>query len=157
MRGVIFDLDGVIVDTAEMHFRAWQRLASDLGIPFTRADNERLKGVSRMRSLDIILQLGRRTASPDQKQQWANQKNRHYQRLIEKLTPADVLPGILPLLADLESHGIRDLGQQSCQRQGKSRCLSHDPTPPFVRPLAPKESNQRASLRVGSRISYLIY
>jgi beta-phosphoglucomutase len=104
---VIFDLDGVIVDTARFHFLAWRRLARDLGIAFTRADNQRLKGVSRMRSLDIILDLGDRTASPDQKREWADLKNTYYRGYIEELTPADVLPGVLALCDALETRGTK--------------------------------------------------
>ena len=66
--GFLFDLDGVIVDTAKYHFLAWKRLADELDIPFTEQDNERLKGVSRMASLEIILEIGNRTMTEDEKQ-----------------------------------------------------------------------------------------
>ncbi len=107
IRGAIFDLDGVVVDTAELHFLAWRRLADELGIHFTRTDNERLKGVSRMRSLEIILDLGGRAATSVRKAEWAERKNGYYRRLVEELTPADVLPGALDLLDELEARGAR--------------------------------------------------
>ncbi|HQX03603.1 MAG TPA: HAD hydrolase-like protein, partial [Flavobacterium sp.] len=74
----IFDLDGVIVDTAKYHFLAWQKLAQQLGIDFTPEHNEQLKGVSRVRSLDIILSLGNFEASQEDKNKWLVQKNEDY-------------------------------------------------------------------------------
>ena len=78
--GFLFDLDGVIVDTAKYHFLAWKRLADELDIPFTEQDNERLKGVSRMASLEIILEIGNRTMTEDEKQALCQRKNDWYAR-----------------------------------------------------------------------------
>ncbi|WP_025686344.1 beta-phosphoglucomutase [Paenibacillus maysiensis] len=109
MKAVIFDLDGVITDTAEYHFQAWGSLAATLGIPFDREFNEQLKGISRTESLDKILARGDRANaySADDKQELAAQKNTEYQRLISALTPADVLPGIRALLTELRDARIR--------------------------------------------------
>ncbi len=105
LKAVIFDLDGVITDTAEFHYQAWQRLADEEGLPFDRQLNERLRGVSRAESLRII--LGDRRVSPAKFQELLDRKNRYYQELLEELTPRHVLPGILPLLDELDAAGIR--------------------------------------------------
>jgi beta-phosphoglucomutase len=107
IQAVIFDLDGVIVSTDEFHFLAWQQLAQEKGIPFSREDNEKLKGVSRMESLEIILQRGPRTFSDQAKEQMAERKNSFYRDMLKKLTPADVLPGVLQFLQDLRARKIR--------------------------------------------------
>lgn len=107
LMGVVFDLDGVITDTAEHHFRAWQRLAGEIELPFDRELNERLKGVSRMESLDIILEAAGRSASPEEKVRLAERKNAYFRELIEGITPADLLPGIGDLLEQLRAGGIR--------------------------------------------------
>ena len=104
---VIFDLDGVITDTAEHHFRAWQRLASEIALPFDRELNERLKGVSRMESLEIILENAGQTASLKDKVRLAERKNAYFRELIEAITPRDLLPGIAELLGSLRAHGIK--------------------------------------------------
>jgi alpha,alpha-trehalose phosphorylase len=104
---VIFDLDGVITDTAEQHFRAWERLASETGLPFDRQLNERLKGVGRMESLEIILEGAGQTASPRDKVGLADRKNAYYRELIEQIRPDDLLPGVADLLAELRSAGVR--------------------------------------------------
>ncbi|WP_058831152.1 beta-phosphoglucomutase [Paenibacillus polymyxa] len=103
MKAFIFDLDGVITDTAEYHFQAWGSLAAALSIPFDREFNEQLKGISRTESLDKILARGNLsdTLSEEGKQDLAVRKNTEYQRLISALTPADVLPGIQALLKEL--------------------------------------------------------
>ena len=84
-KAFIFDLDGVIVDTAKYHFLAWQKIASQLGIGFTLEHNEQLKGVSRVRSLDIILKLGNIEASQEDKDKWLTQKNEDYLSYIENM------------------------------------------------------------------------
>jgi beta-phosphoglucomutase len=104
---VIFDLDGVITDTAEHHFRAWQQLAAELDLPFDRELNERLKGVSRMDSLQIILDNADRDASLPERVRLAERKNAYYRELIASITPHDVLPGIRALLDELRAHGVR--------------------------------------------------
>jgi beta-phosphoglucomutase len=107
LRAVVFDLDGVITDTAEHHYRAWKRLAAEESLPFDRELNERLKGVSRMESLDIILEHAGHTASLPDKVRLADRKNAYFRELIDAITPADLLPGIGDLLADLRAQGVR--------------------------------------------------
>jgi len=103
----IFDLDGVIVDTAKYHFLAWKRLTDQLGIQFSEEDNERLKGVSRMASLDIILEIGKRKTDEKSKQEYAALKNKWYVEYISKMTPAEILPGCLPFIRELRNNNIR--------------------------------------------------
>jgi beta-phosphoglucomutase len=103
----IFDLDGVIVDTARYHFIAWKRLTDMLGIHFTEEDNERLKGVSRMASLEIILEIGGRKIEESRKHEYAELKNKWYVDYISKMTPDEVLPGCLDFIKELKSANIR--------------------------------------------------
>lgn len=103
----IFDLDGVLVDTAKYHFLAWKRLADHLGIPFNENQNERLKGVSRMKSLDIILELGDRKASDDEKSDMASMKNEWFVEYILQMTPEEILPGVLDFFEVLDKNGIK--------------------------------------------------
>jgi beta-phosphoglucomutase len=103
----IFDLDGVIVDTARYHFMAWKRLTDELGIPFTEEDNERLKGVSRMASLDIILEIGHRNIDEKLKQEYATRKNNWYIEYISKMTPDEILPGCISFIKELRKADIR--------------------------------------------------
>jgi len=105
LKAIIFDLDGVLTDTAEHHYRAWKRLAGELGIPFDRRRNEPLRGVSRRRSLELL--LDGRPASEEQMQEWMARKNRYYVESIQQMTPADVLPGALELLRELREAGIK--------------------------------------------------
>lgn len=100
----IFDLDGVIVDTAKYHFLAWQRLAAQLGIEFTPEHNEQLKGVSRVRSLEIILALGNVEASQDEKNEWLIQKNTEYLSYIEEMDESEILPGVMQVLDYLKEN-----------------------------------------------------
>lgn len=93
IKACLFDLDGVIVDTAKYHFLAWKRLADELNIEFTEKDNERLKGVSRMRSLEIILEIGQVNLDEETKNNLAAKKNDWYVEYISKLTPDEILPG----------------------------------------------------------------
>ncbi len=104
--GVIFDLDGVIVDTAKYHFLAWKTLAIQLGIPFTLADNERLKGVSRSQSLDILLDIGNLKLSDEEKQAHLKEKNAQYLEYIYKMGTEEILPGVTSLLDHLDTLGI---------------------------------------------------
>ena len=97
-KAFIFDLDGVIVDTAKYHFLAWQKIASDLGIEFTPEHNEELKGVSRVRSLDIILKLGNIQASEENKNKWLTKKNEDYLAYIEHMDDSEILPGVVAIL-----------------------------------------------------------
>lgn len=104
-QGLLFDLDGVIVDTAKYHYLAWKALSDELGIPFTRQDNERLKGVSRMASFDIILELDRRTMDEAEKEANCQKKNDLYVSYIKRLTEDDLLPGVRAFLADARAKG----------------------------------------------------
>jgi alpha,alpha-trehalose phosphorylase len=106
LQAVIFDLDGVITDSAETHYLAWQALADELGIPFSREKNERLKGVSRMESLEIVLEGSGLALSEAGKLRLAEKKNDHYKQMIGRITPADLLPGIPELLDSLRERGI---------------------------------------------------
>ena len=107
-KALILDLDGVITDTARFHFLAWKNLADSLGFHFDENDNERLKGVSRMRSFEIILEindaLDRFTEA--EKEAFCAKKNDLYKELISTMTPADVLPGIPELLARAKANGV---------------------------------------------------
>ncbi|MGO1058506.1 beta-phosphoglucomutase [Planococcus sp. FY231025] len=97
---IIYDLDGILTDTAEFHFLAWQKLAEGLGLSFDRAFNEQLKGINRMDSLDRILALDSTIGafSDEEKLKLATQKNDYYLTLIEEITPAHILPGMLAFL-----------------------------------------------------------
>ncbi|HNP31885.1 MAG TPA: beta-phosphoglucomutase [Flavobacterium sp.] len=97
-KAFIFDLDGVIVDTAKYHFLAWQKIADDLGVEFTPEHNEELKGVSRIRSLEIILKLGNIQASEENKNKWLKQKNEDYLSYIEHMDESELLPGVMNIL-----------------------------------------------------------
>jgi beta-phosphoglucomutase len=107
IRGCIFDLDGVIVDTAKYHFLAWKRLADHLNIHFIEKDNERLKGVSRMDSLDIILEIGKVEMDEETKSKYANLKNEWYIDYISRMTPEEILPGSIEFINELRSAGIK--------------------------------------------------
>ncbi len=104
--GVIFDLDGVIVDTAKYHFLAWKDLADHLGFEFTEAHNELLKGVSRVRSLEILLEIGKVKLSEGKKQEFLISKNEEYLKYIHKMGPEEILPGASELLDKLDELGI---------------------------------------------------
>ncbi|WPR72012.1 beta-phosphoglucomutase [Flavobacterium sp. NG2] len=101
-KAFIFDLDGVIVDTAKYHFQAWKKIANELGIDFSLEDNELLKGVSRVRSLDIILGLGNVTASQEDKDKWLIQKNEDYLSYLVDMDENEILPGVFPILKYLK-------------------------------------------------------
>jgi beta-phosphoglucomutase len=105
--GCLFDLDGVLVDTAVYHYQAWKALANSLGFDFTEEQNEHLKGVNRMRSLDMILDWGKVSKTDDEKAELAKGKNEQYVSMISKMTEAEVLPGTLPLLEQLKAAGIK--------------------------------------------------
>ena len=104
--GFLFDLDGVIVDTAKYHYLAWKDLAEALGVPFTEKENELLKGVSRMRSLEIILSLGGLTMPQAEKEARCARKNEAYVAYIDKLQPDEVLPGAREFLVASRAAGI---------------------------------------------------
>ncbi|AWG20379.1 beta-phosphoglucomutase [Flavobacterium faecale] len=101
-KAFIFDLDGVIVDTAKYHYLAWKKIADQLGIDFTHEHNELLKGVSRIRSLDIILDLGKIDATQEDKNKWLIQKNDDYLLYLVDMNQSEILPGVLPILKYLK-------------------------------------------------------
>lgn len=103
-KAFIFDLDGVIVDTAKYHFLAWQKIANGLGIDFTYEHNEQLKGVSRVRSLDIILGLGNVQASQEDKDKWLAAKNEDYLAYITQMNEDEILEGVVPVLQYLKDN-----------------------------------------------------
>jgi len=107
IKGFLFDLDGVIVDTAKYHFLAWKRLATELDINFTLEDNELLKGVSRMASLDIILGLGNLELDESKKVELATRKNDWYVEYITKMAADEILPGALEFLKTAKNQGIK--------------------------------------------------
>ncbi|TCI57524.1 beta-phosphoglucomutase [Exiguobacterium sp. SH1S21] len=117
MKAFIFDLDGVITDSAEYHYLAWKALGEELSIPFDREFNETLKGVSRTESLERILRLGGRENdfSTEEKEQLAAKKNEHYVSLIKNITPDDVLPGIEAFLSELKQAGYK-IGMASASK-----------------------------------------
>ena len=99
--GIIFDLDGVLLATDELHYQSWQELADAEGIPFDRTINQRLRGVSRMRSLEIILERSSRPYNTTEKEALAERKNDRYRQLLETLTHDDLAPGAIELLTEL--------------------------------------------------------
>lgn len=103
----IFDLDGVIVDTAYYHFLAWRRLAKELGIDLTEEDNEKLKGVSRMQSLEIILSIKNISLSDEDKKMLADRKNKWFVEYVEKIQPEEMFPSVRSLICNLKNRGIR--------------------------------------------------
>lgn len=104
--GFIFDLDGVIVDTAKYHFKAWQSLAKNLQYNFTEQDNEQFKGVSRVRSLELLLEMAQYKATEKEKEQWLIDKNTHYLALISHMNNSEILPGITEILKALKAQKI---------------------------------------------------
>ena len=106
-KGVIFDLDGVLTDTAKFHFVAWSALADSLGISIDEQFNEDLKGVDRMTSLDKILEYGGVKLTQEEKLRYATAKNEYYKELISSMTSDDVLPGVLDRLSELREMGLK--------------------------------------------------
>lgn len=116
--GLIFDLDGVLTDTVELHYRSWQRLADDLGLPFSRAENEALRGRSRLDALELF--LNGRTAAEDP-QQLMERKNSYFLESIEELGPQHLAPGAGELLLAARENGVR-LGLASASRNALLVC-----------------------------------
>jgi len=107
IKAAIFDLDGVIIDTAHYHYIAWKRLASEFAITLTHENNEMLKGVSRMRSLEIILSLGNLELPEQQKEQLAEKKNKWFVEYIESIRPEEIFPGVIDLIRNLRKQKIK--------------------------------------------------
>jgi beta-phosphoglucomutase len=107
MKACIFDLDGVLVDTAKYHFVAWRRLAGTLGVNFTEHDNEQLKGLSRDASLDYILKKGKIAATTSEREVWKEQKNDWYLELVQSMPEEEVLPNCKELLQDLKLNNVK--------------------------------------------------
>ncbi len=101
-KGFIFDLDGVLVDTAKYHFLAWKKLADELGIPFTQEDNEQFKGVSRKRCLEILLQMGNLTVDQEQFNTYMEEKNQDYLAYIDAMDSSEILPDVTRVLDHLK-------------------------------------------------------
>jgi len=107
IKAVIFDLDGVIVSTDDCHYEAWKKLADEESIYFDRKINDRLRGVSRMASLEIVLERANKAYTEEEKAKLAERKNGYYRDFIKKLTPNDILPGVMDNLAELKKNGIK--------------------------------------------------
>ncbi|GJM72840.1 hypothetical protein HMSSN036_50560 [Paenibacillus macerans] len=107
IKACLFDLDGVLVDTAKYHFLAWKRLAAELGFEFTAHDNEKLKGVSRMASLDILLKVGGLELEDGVKRELAERKNGWYVEYISKMDASEILPGALDFLKQCRERGLK--------------------------------------------------
>ncbi|MES2559266.1 MAG: beta-phosphoglucomutase [Bacteroidota bacterium] len=118
IKACLFDLDGVLIDTAKYHFIAWRRLSESLGIEFTEHDNEQLKGVSRVESLDYILRKGNMTLSEEEKQILMDTKNTWYLELVATMHPDELLPNVWNFLTELQQHNIKiGLGSSSKNAQ----------------------------------------
>lgn len=109
LKALVFDLDGVLTDTAKYHYLAWKKLADELGYYFDEDINELLKGVSRINSFEIILEKNNATDkfTAEEKEDLANKKNEYYKEMIEQLTPDDILPGIVSFITDARNNGVK--------------------------------------------------
>lgn len=107
IKAVIFDLDGVIVSTDDCHYEAWKKLSDEEDIYFDRKINDRLRGVSRMASLEIVLERSKKEYTDEEKVKLAERKNGYYRDFIKKLTPNDILPGVMDNLEELKKNGIK--------------------------------------------------
>ena len=116
IKAFIFDLDGVLTDTAEYHFRAWKQLADENNLPFTREDNDQLRGVDRRESLRRLLKG--KVVPADQFESWLALKNTYYLRLLSGITPADLLPGVTEFLTEARTQGIK-LGVGSASKNAR--------------------------------------
>ncbi|MTC08132.1 HAD hydrolase-like protein, partial [Providencia sp. wls1948] len=108
VKGLIFDLDGVIVDTAGYHYLAWKKLANEIGIEINEEFNQTLKGISRTESLDKILNYGNKQNlfSAQEKSELSERKNNYYVKLLDNITPKDILPGVLELIEQAYQYNI---------------------------------------------------
>lgn len=105
IKACIFDLDGVLVDTARYHYEAWKRLCNELGFDLTEAENEDLKGISRVESMEILLKKGGVTLSDDDKKKYMDMKNEWYLDYVDTMAGEEVLPGVVPFLYDVKESG----------------------------------------------------
>ncbi|WP_133129690.1 beta-phosphoglucomutase [Legionella yabuuchiae] len=128
IKAVIFDLDGVITDTAHYHFKAWKKLADGLNIEFNERDNEQLKGLDRLTSLEHILSKGKLERTQQEKNELAAEKNAYYLALVDAMSPQDILPGAERVLKELGEAGIL-IGLASASKNAKfvleKLCLTH--------------------------------
>jgi len=106
-KACLFDLDGVLVDTAIYHFQAWKMLGENFNYQLTEEQNEQLKGVSRVESLNRILDWASYSATADQKEVWLKEKNDNYLQLISNMNPAEILPGVVDFLAQIKEQGYK--------------------------------------------------
>lgn len=104
-KACLFDLDGVLVDTAVYHFQAWKNLGKNFDYELTEEQNEELKGISRVASLDRILTWAQKEASQEEKNRWLIEKNENYLELISNMNPSEILPGVLAFLQDIKAQG----------------------------------------------------
>ncbi len=116
IKAFIFDLDGVLTDTAEFHYRSWKKLADENNLPFTRDDNEQLRGVDRRESLKRLLKG--KEIPPAQFEEWLTLKNDYYRSYLKEITPADMLPGIAVFLTEAQEAGIK-LGVGSASKNAR--------------------------------------
>ncbi len=107
IKACLFDLDGVIVDTAKYHFKAWKKMANSLGFDFSEKENEKLKGVSRMDSINLILSWGGISLTESEKLEWAGKKNEWYLTFLQQMDEKEILPGVLEFIQDLQQKGIK--------------------------------------------------
>jgi beta-phosphoglucomutase len=128
LQAAIFDLDGVIVDTAKYHYLAWKRLAFEIGVDLTVEHNERLKGVSRMESLDIIVSLAGISVTQQEKVAFAERKNGWFIDYVNQMTTAEILPGSKELVVELKNQGLKiGLGSSSKNASLALRILQIEP------------------------------
>jgi beta-phosphoglucomutase len=119
IKGCIFDLDGVIVDTAHYHYLAWRRLADELGHNLTKDENEELKGVSRMRSLEIVLEKAGISLNQEHKEILAEKKNTWFNEYVQQMRPEEIFPGVKALIRNLRGRGIK-VGLASSSRNART-------------------------------------
>jgi beta-phosphoglucomutase len=119
IKGYIFDLDGVITDTAEFHYRSWTRLAQEIGVPFTREDNEALRGVPRRASLEILLKG--RVYPEVQMLDMMERKNNYYREFLTEIQPSDLLTGVSDFLQEAKAAGIK-IGLGSASKNARDVC-----------------------------------
>lgn len=124
IKGVIFDLDGVIVDTAKYHFLAWKRMANELGVQFSEKENEQLKGVSRRGSIDKILQWGGIELTEEEVEKWMSVKNEWYLAYIEEMDESEILPGAAEIITQAKDLGLKiSLGSASKNSRKILECV----------------------------------